>query len=71
MEDKQAGGRQTVTLTVPETLQKRLRTMNLAWEWLNDPEFWETILEQGVAKWEREQQELGEMLRALESSHEE
>ncbi len=70
MEREQTDGRQAVTVMVPEALQMRLRNIHQPWEWLNDPEFWEGVLETGVAAREREQQELVEMLLLLESCYE-
>ena len=43
MDNDLADGRQTVTLTVPEALQMRLREIHYPWAWLNEPEYWAMV----------------------------
>ncbi|MGB3834018.1 MAG: hypothetical protein WA975_19390 [Mesorhizobium sp.] len=70
MDNDLADGRQTVTLTVPEALQMRLREIHYPWAWLNDPEYWVALLEDGIAAHLREHEAMIEKLVALEDVRE-
>jgi hypothetical protein len=70
MSNNLADGRQTVTLTVPEALQMRLREIHYPWEWLNDPEYWGGLLEAAVTAHLRDHEAMMQKLIALEDVRE-
>jgi hypothetical protein len=70
MDNDLADGRQTVTLTVPEALQMRLRAIHYPWAWLNDPEYWSALLEAGIAAHLKEHEAMMQKLIALEDVRE-
>lgn len=65
MNNDQADGRQTVTLTVPEALQMRLREIHYPWAWLNEPEYWAMLLEAGIAMHLKEHETMMDKLMEL------